>query len=50
MSHVDYHAEAGIAPITLNVPPVNCDSHELMLGAPVAARPGLAAMATRAAA
>ncbi|MBA3545390.1 MAG: enoyl-CoA hydratase/isomerase family protein [Nannocystis sp.] len=31
MSHVDYHAEAGIAQITLNVPPANCYSHELML-------------------
>ena len=31
MSHVDYHASAGIAQITLNVPPANCYSHELML-------------------
>mgnify|MGYP000019294393 FL=1 len=30
MSHVDYHAEAGIAQLTLNVPPANCYSYELM--------------------
>lgn len=30
MSHVDYHADAGIAQITLNVPPANCYSYELM--------------------
>ncbi len=30
MSHVDYQADAGIALITLNVPPANCYSFELM--------------------
>ncbi|HEY0133436.1 MAG TPA: enoyl-CoA hydratase/isomerase family protein, partial [Nannocystis sp.] len=30
MSHVDYQADAGIALITLNVPPANCYSYELM--------------------
>jgi enoyl-CoA hydratase len=30
MSHVDYHADAGIAQITLNVPPANCYSYEMM--------------------
>jgi enoyl-CoA hydratase/carnithine racemase len=30
MSHVDYLADAGIAQITLNVPPANCYSYELM--------------------
>jgi enoyl-CoA hydratase len=30
MSHVDYHAEGGIAQLTLNVPPANCYSYELM--------------------
>ncbi len=30
MSHVDYHSEAGIAQITLNVPPANCYSYALM--------------------
>jgi len=31
MSHVDYRADAGIAQITLNVPPANCYSYEMML-------------------
>jgi enoyl-CoA hydratase len=30
MSHVDYRADAGIAQITLNVPPANCYSYEMM--------------------
>lgn len=30
MSHVDYLADAGIAQITLSVPPANCYSYELM--------------------
>jgi enoyl-CoA hydratase len=30
MSHVEYHADAGIAQITLNVPPANCYSYEMM--------------------